>query len=81
MKDLDLSYNDFEGDVYVKGVFANTNAISIIGNHRLCGGIPELHLPKCTSNDSKKGRKLSLGVVVAISLSSAVAECHMSIVV
>ncbi|XP_076955038.1 uncharacterized protein LOC143629729 [Bidens hawaiensis] len=70
LKYLDLSYNNFEGEVSVKGVFANTSMISIIGNHRLCGGIPKLHLPKCTTKRSTK--KLHVGVVVAISLSSTV---------
>ncbi|KAI3519833.1 hypothetical protein L1887_09049 [Cichorium endivia] len=72
LEDLDLSYNDFEGEVYVKGVFANASAISVIGNLRLCGGIPELHLPNCISSDSKRGKKLSLSVVVAISLTSVI---------
>ncbi|KAI3742246.1 hypothetical protein L1987_59926 [Smallanthus sonchifolius] len=73
LKYLDLSYNNFEGEVSVKGVFTNTSMVSIIGNHRLCAGIPELHLPKCTTSDSKRStRKLSVLVVVAISLSSTV---------
>ncbi|KAJ9540011.1 hypothetical protein OSB04_026517 [Centaurea solstitialis] len=70
LKHLDLSYNNFEGEVYVKGVFANASAISVVGNPRLCGGVPELHLPTCRTTTS---RKLSLRVVVAISLSSAIA--------
>ncbi|KAJ0855952.1 putative protein kinase RLK-Pelle-LRR-XII-1 family [Helianthus annuus] len=76
LKGLNLSYNNFEGEVPVKGVFANTSAISIIRNTRLCGGIPELYLPKCTStsSDSKRQtRKISVRVIVAISLSSTVA--------
>ncbi|CAI9271601.1 unnamed protein product [Lactuca saligna] len=72
---LDLSYNDFEGEVYVKGVFTNTSVISVQGNPRLCGGIAELRLPKCTSIESnKKSKKLSLGGILGISLSS-VAAC------
>ncbi|KAI3793187.1 hypothetical protein L1987_35802 [Smallanthus sonchifolius] len=73
---LDLSYNNFEGDVPVKGVFSNTSAIVVVGNTRLCEGIPELHLPKCkstTSDSERHTRKLSVGVVVAISLCSVVA--------
>ncbi|KAM0072654.1 putative protein kinase RLK-Pelle-LRR-XII-1 family [Helianthus debilis subsp. tardiflorus] len=73
LKDVDLAYNNFEGEVPVKGVFSNTSIISLIGNHRLCGGIPDLHLPKCTASDSKRStRKLSIRVVVVISLSSTV---------
>ncbi|XP_023763635.1 putative receptor-like protein kinase At3g47110 [Lactuca sativa] len=71
---LDLSYNDFEGEVYVKGVFTNTSVVSVQGNPRLCGGIAELHLAKCTSIVSNKSKKLSLGGILAISLSS-VAAC------
>ncbi|MFS7914208.1 putative protein kinase RLK-Pelle-LRR-XII-1 family [Helianthus anomalus] len=71
LKFLDLSYNNFEGEVSVKGVFSNTTTILINGNSRLCAGIPELHLPKCKSNDSKRSTsKLSIRVVVAITLSS-----------
>ncbi|KAJ0661694.1 putative protein kinase RLK-Pelle-LRR-XII-1 family [Helianthus annuus] len=76
LKHLDLSYNNLEDKVPVKGVFANTSAISVIGNTRLCGGIPDLHLPKCTSTtrDSKRRiQKLSIRVIVAISLSSTIA--------
>ncbi|MFS8013154.1 putative protein kinase RLK-Pelle-LRR-XII-1 family [Helianthus anomalus] len=71
LKHLNLSYNNFEGEVPVKGVFANTSAISVIGNTRLCGGIPDLHLPKC--NPKRRTRKLSVRVVVAVSLCSTVA--------
>ncbi|KAF5788890.1 putative protein kinase RLK-Pelle-LRR-XII-1 family [Helianthus annuus] len=72
LKFLDLSYNNFEGELYVKGVFANTSTISITGNRKLCNGILDLHLPKCTTSDSKRSnRKLSVRVVV-FSLSSTV---------
>ncbi|KAJ0487572.1 putative protein kinase RLK-Pelle-LRR-XII-1 family [Helianthus annuus] len=76
MKHLNLSYNNFEGEVPVKGVFTNTSAISVIGNTRLCGGIADLHLPKCTSttsNTKRQTRKLSVRVIVAVSLCSTIA--------
>ncbi|KAF5771133.1 putative protein kinase RLK-Pelle-LRR-XII-1 family [Helianthus annuus] len=76
LKGLDLSYNNFEGEVPVKGVFANTSAMSVIGNTRLCGGIPDLHLTKCTSttsNPKRRTRKLSVRAIVAVSLCSTVA--------
>ncbi|KAJ0465986.1 putative protein kinase RLK-Pelle-LRR-XII-1 family [Helianthus annuus] len=76
LKGLDLSYNNFEGEVPVKGVFANTSAMSVIGNTRLCGGIPDLHLTKCTSttsNPKRRTRKLSVDAIVAVSLCSTVA--------
>ncbi|KAJ0657996.1 putative protein kinase RLK-Pelle-LRR-XII-1 family [Helianthus annuus] len=76
LKHLNLSYNNFEGEVPVKGVYANTSAMSVIGNTRLCGGIADLHLPKCTStsSDSKRQtRRLSVRVIVALSVCSTVA--------
>ncbi|XP_076932433.1 receptor kinase-like protein Xa21 [Bidens hawaiensis] len=76
LKHLDLSYNNFEGEVPVKGVFANASATSVITNARLCGGLPELHLPICktkTRDSKRRTRKLSVRVIIAISLSSSVA--------
>nr|XP_023890201.1 probable LRR receptor-like serine/threonine-protein kinase At3g47570 [Quercus suber] len=45
LKKLNSSFNDLQGEVPTKGVFANASAISLIGNSRLCGGISELKLP------------------------------------
>ncbi|PKI69225.1 hypothetical protein CRG98_010362 [Punica granatum] len=44
---LGLAFNDFEGTVPMQGVFANTSGTSVVGNDKLCGGLPELRLPKC----------------------------------
>ncbi|XP_043692849.1 probable LRR receptor-like serine/threonine-protein kinase At3g47570 [Telopea speciosissima] len=51
---LNLSFNHLEGEVSVDGIFANLSAFSIIGNNKLCGGIPELHLPACQIQKSKE---------------------------
>ncbi|ONK61246.1 uncharacterized protein A4U43_C08F27720 [Asparagus officinalis] len=51
---LNLSFNDFEGEVPLLGVFANSSAVSVIGNSKLCGGNPELHLPACPSEPFNK---------------------------
>ncbi|XP_023729853.1 receptor kinase-like protein Xa21 [Lactuca sativa] len=53
---VDLSFNDFEGEVPVLGVFANTTKFSVLGNSRLCGGLPELGLPKCKGTGKHKRR-------------------------
>lgn len=37
--------------------FANTTAISVKGNGKLCGGIPDLHLPTCSSQLPKRKHK------------------------
>ena len=54
LKNLNLSFNDFEGEISTKGVFANANALSIVGNNRLCRGILELKLPRCLTKEKKK---------------------------
>lgn len=53
---LDLSFNDFEGVLPVKGVFGNASAISAVGNKNLCGGLPQLHLPQCKIEQLKRTR-------------------------
>ncbi|CAN6566647.1 unnamed protein product [Malus baccata var. baccata] len=55
LQSLNLSYNNFEGMVPMKGAFRNASATSIEGNSKLCGGIPGFHLPKCKLQHSKKG--------------------------
>ncbi|KAK9665034.1 hypothetical protein RND81_14G085900 [Saponaria officinalis] len=57
---LNLSDNNFEGNVPTTGVYANLSGVSLFGNSRLCGGIPELHLPKCIlQKEPKKRRRMS----------------------
>ncbi|KAF8024666.1 hypothetical protein BT93_F1750 [Corymbia citriodora subsp. variegata] len=53
LKILNLSYNDFNGMLPHEGVFKNAASTSIIGNVKLCGGLPEFQLPKCISTSSK----------------------------
>ncbi|XP_074282474.1 uncharacterized protein LOC141606994 [Silene latifolia] len=57
---LNLSYNDFEGSVPTNSVFANGSAFFVAGNSRLCGGIKQLHLPKCIQNKSTKRKKRAM---------------------
>ncbi|KAL8247475.1 hypothetical protein R6Q59_008691 [Mikania micrantha] len=66
LRNLNISYNGFNGEVPRNGVFANASSVSIVGNDRLCGGVPMLRLPKCSSNNKK--RKLSLAVILVISI-------------
>nr|GEZ22772.1 leucine-rich repeat protein [Tanacetum cinerariifolium] len=61
---LNLSFNDFEGEVPVVGVFANASAFSVLGNHRLCGGLVTLVLPKCKKRGGLKIRFI-LFIVIA----------------
>ncbi|XP_047306654.1 putative receptor-like protein kinase At3g47110 [Impatiens glandulifera] len=47
---LNLSFNDFNGEVPLHGAFANSTSVSVYGNDKLCGGIPSLQLPRCPVN-------------------------------
>ncbi|XP_025827437.1 receptor kinase-like protein Xa21 isoform X2 [Panicum hallii] len=64
---LNLSFNSFSGELPTIGVFANSSAISIQGNSKLCGGILDLHLPSCPSDVPKKKHMLSV-IPIVISL-------------
>ncbi|XP_050250738.1 probable LRR receptor-like serine/threonine-protein kinase At3g47570 isoform X2 [Quercus robur] len=70
LEKLNLSFNNFEGEVPTEGVFGNTSVILLIGNAKLCGGIPKLQLPKCPIN-ARKPRK-SIGFKIAIAIISIV---------
>ncbi|XBI42278.1 hypothetical protein VPH35_126630 [Triticum aestivum] len=59
---LDISFNNLQGEVPKEGIFRNLTGLSIVGNNELCGGIPQIQLPKCPS--SKKGLPKSLRIVV-----------------
>ncbi|GAV71611.1 Pkinase domain-containing protein/LRR_1 domain-containing protein/LRRNT_2 domain-containing protein/LRR_4 domain-containing protein/LRR_6 domain-containing protein/LRR_8 domain-containing protein [Cephalotus follicularis] len=64
---LNLSFNDFDGEVPKKGVFKNASATTVFGNNKLCGGILEFHLPACNLENSNKRRlKNRLKTIVAI---------------
>uniref|UniRef100_A0A7N0R8F2 non-specific serine/threonine protein kinase n=1 Tax=Kalanchoe fedtschenkoi TaxID=63787 RepID=A0A7N0R8F2_KALFE len=58
---LNISFNQLEGEVPTKGIFSKLSQFSVEGNKKLCGGIPELHLPNCSSTE-----KLSLSTLVII---------------
>lgn len=47
---LNISFNNFEGELPKGGVFNNITAIDVRGNPKLCGGIPQMKLPKCITH-------------------------------
>ncbi|KAK4393582.1 putative receptor-like protein kinase [Sesamum angolense] len=51
LMNLNLSCNDFEGEVPAAGVFKNESAIQVYGNSKLCGWIPQLHLQPCPEKE------------------------------
>ncbi|XP_050222917.1 probable LRR receptor-like serine/threonine-protein kinase At3g47570 [Mercurialis annua] len=72
---IDLSRNNFSSvipefflqgfrEVPKIGIFTNATAISVIGNSKLCGGIPELKLPACTDFRPKKTKPESVFKVI-----------------
>ncbi|KAG5235184.1 LRR receptor serine/threonine-protein kinase [Salix suchowensis] len=80
LESLDLSFNDLEGQVPVQGAFGNASVISMAGNKKLCGGIPQLNLSRCTANESAKLKSstkiliitMSGGLLVVILVASSV---------
>ncbi|KAH9606353.1 hypothetical protein KSS87_023343 [Heliosperma pusillum] len=80
---LNLSYNDFEGKVPTVGVFANASSVFLVGNKRLCGGIQELHLPRCvkkkTFERKKKGLSYTLKKMVISTACAVVGAMAMSL--
>ncbi|XP_073155820.1 LRR receptor-like serine/threonine-protein kinase EFR [Henckelia pumila] len=58
LKNLNLSFNQLEGKIPTEGIFRNASSFSVIGNNKLCGGIPDFHLATCPENkfDKKKPR-------------------------
>ncbi|KAL8141186.1 hypothetical protein V2J09_007207 [Rumex salicifolius] len=65
---LNLSFNALEGEVPTNGVFSNTSIVFVFGNNKLCGGVPGLHLPKCPSKSESHRRRLSLTIIMIISI-------------
>ncbi|KAI8540156.1 hypothetical protein RHMOL_Rhmol09G0240300 [Rhododendron molle] len=68
LQKLNLSFNDFEGVVPEGGLFNNATAISVKGNNKLCGGIPELQLPNCNSKGSRR-KPFSRTMIIVIPIS------------
>ncbi|XP_027156011.1 LRR receptor-like serine/threonine-protein kinase EFR [Coffea eugenioides] len=65
---LNLSYNDIEGEIPNTGIFSNASQISLIGNNKLCGGIPELEFPPCPVIKGKNRGKLKVVILLSIVL-------------
>ncbi|KAL7613675.1 hypothetical protein Lser_V15G08768 [Lactuca serriola] len=63
---LNLSFNDFDGEIPMLGVFANASAFSVLGNSRLCGGLPDLGLPKCNETHDKQNKRFPLFVTLIL---------------
>ncbi|EOY17844.1 Serine-threonine protein kinase, plant-type, putative [Theobroma cacao] len=72
---LNLSFNHFEGEVPKRAVFNKSNGFSIVGNKNLCGGIPEIKLPKCINpKPRKKQNALSTKAIIFLILGILIAS-------
>ncbi|XP_043698931.1 probable LRR receptor-like serine/threonine-protein kinase At3g47570 [Telopea speciosissima] len=80
LQKLNLSFNHLEGEVLADGVFQNLTVFSVIGNNKLCGGIPELHLPACQSQKSKKDGKPLVFKLIVIICSCVGSLCLISMI-
>ncbi|KAG2632852.1 hypothetical protein PVAP13_2NG127206 [Panicum virgatum] len=61
LRELYLAHNNLSGTI------PELLGLTIVGNNALCGGIPELHLPKCPSSSegkSKKGMLRTIRIVI-----------------
>ncbi|KAJ1431186.1 Serine/threonine-protein kinase, active site [Sesbania bispinosa] len=61
---LNVSYNKLNGEVPTEGLFQNASKLGVAGNNKLCGGIPELHLPPCPVKDMKHAKHHKLMAVI-----------------
>jgi len=69
---LDLSFNNLQGEVPKEGIFRNLVNLSITGNNKLCGGIPQLHLTPCKTDSTKqKPRHKMRYLTIALTTTSA----------
>ncbi|XP_044510117.1 probable LRR receptor-like serine/threonine-protein kinase At3g47570 [Mangifera indica] len=73
LKYLNLSYNKLEGEVPKKGIFANASVnISVIGNGKLCGGVPKLLLPSCSTKVSRRHINKKVVISTTIGVTGAI---------
>ncbi|XP_077239091.1 receptor kinase-like protein Xa21, partial [Tasmannia lanceolata] len=76
-----LSFNNLEGEVPNQGIFRNASAISVIGNHNLCGGILELTLPACPIlSNEKRGKSFVSRVIIPIISSVLCLVCLLCVI-
>ncbi|KAJ9559330.1 hypothetical protein OSB04_013944 [Centaurea solstitialis] len=71
LKTLNLSFNSFDGKLPELGAFKNASIVSIYGNAKLCGGLPEFQLPKCSHVNSRKNQ-IPLSMLISIPIISVI---------
>ncbi|XP_078161931.1 uncharacterized protein LOC144557258 [Carex rostrata] len=61
---LNISLNNFEGELPEKGIFKNASGLDVRGNPKLCGGEPEMHLSQCISQPSTQKHRSRRNMVL-----------------
>ncbi|CAK8540199.1 unnamed protein product [Lathyrus sativus] len=81
LKYLNVSFNMLEGEVPISGVFGNASLVAMIGNKKLCGGIPPMRLPACSVKDREhpKHHKFMFVVIGVISLLLLIVSIFLTI--
>ncbi|XP_078149271.1 receptor kinase-like protein Xa21 [Carex rostrata] len=72
---LNISFNNFEGELPKEGVFKNSSAVDIRGNSKLCGGVPEMHLPKCVLDSQKEKHYSKIIIVLTCCIGGIICLC------
>ncbi|XP_039156037.1 putative receptor-like protein kinase At3g47110 [Eucalyptus grandis] len=72
LTNLSLSYNNFEGALPIGGVFRSVISTSVVGNKKLCGGLPNFQLPKCDCKESKHVRISGITKILISTVSALV---------
>ncbi|KAL5570604.1 hypothetical protein UlMin_027179 [Ulmus minor] len=67
---LNLSFNALEGEVPNKGIFQNSSAVSLVGNSKLCGGVPKLQVPLCPQKLKTSVPKLTIIIICVAAAAS-----------
>ncbi|KAK3419978.1 hypothetical protein EUGRSUZ_G00754 [Eucalyptus grandis] len=80
LTNLSLSYNDFEGALPTGGVFRSAISTSVVGNKKLCGGLPDFQLPKCYYKELKRMRISGIANILISTISALVGvACILSL--
>ncbi|XP_018721656.2 putative receptor-like protein kinase At3g47110 [Eucalyptus grandis] len=80
LTNLSLSYNDFEGALPIGGVFKSAISTSVVGNKKLCGGLPNFQLPPCDYKETKQtGISKTAKILISMAFALVGVTCILSL--